>query len=147
MWLTKTGDSSSIGRFAPFPITVLMLTSASVSQGMGASWAPRNSMSLKSGTDSRVSIAPSTLLPVSAMAWMSSMTPPSRLTRAGSTLMSGSTEEDALPLSGSAWNGASTWTDFPSSPMSSNADLGEWQRGHTQSSGRSSNLTPSYSSS
>ena len=81
MWLMYTGTSSSIGLLDPFPMTVRMETSSHLSFGALASCAPRNRMSSNPGTSSSVSMALSTLLPVMAIAWMSSMTPPSYLMR------------------------------------------------------------------
>ena len=146
MWLMYTGDSMTMGFAAFLPITVRMLTSASVSHGILASCAPRKRMSSNPGTGISVSMAPSTLLPERAIAWMSSMTPPSCLTRRGSTsCVRGASAEGVT----STTTGSSELITVvgASSPTRTNADLGERHSGHIQSSGRSSNLTPSLSSS
>ena len=143
IWLMYTGISRSIGLSAFFPMTVRMFTSLSASLGDVASWAPRNRMSSKFGTGTVVSMALSTLFPVSAIAWMSSITPPSNLLRfCGTSMLPSGTTDGAGSDSGSS---ARFCVD--SSSMRTKADFGEWQRGQTQSSGRSSNLTPSSSSS
>ena len=144
MWLTNTGLSRTIGLFAFFPMTVLRETSAPSSRGKGSSWAPRIRMSSNLGTFASVSMAPDMLLPVSAMAWMSSMTPPSRLTRAGGIpFLAGASASSA----GAGSEEGSAEGSADSSPTLTKALFGEPHSGHTQSSGRSSNLTGSESSS
>ena len=68
-----TGCSSTMGCFACFPITVLVLTGACSSRGGGFNCAPRIRMSSQPGMGIRVPMAAMMLLPLTAISWISSM--------------------------------------------------------------------------
>ena len=142
---TKMGVSRTMGFSASLPMTVRMLTSASSARGKCASCAPSTRMSSKAGTFICVSMAAPMLCPVSEMVRISSMIPLSCLTSAGSTAMESSDTSAATGFGSSGTSAAGAF--FASLPMRTKALLGDLQRGHTQSSGRSSNLTFSMSSS
>ena len=62
-----TGFSKMSGFAARGPITAAVRTSASSSNGMGSSWAPRIRMSSQSGMGSEVPMAAEMLFPVTAI--------------------------------------------------------------------------------